>query len=889
VVIAVTPATATLEVGGTREFTAQVTNTTNTAVSWTSSGGAISGSGNTVTWTAPATAGTYSVTATSAADATKQASASVTVTPPASTVVVLDNAPIGPSGGTVTVDRDGSPLDGLRVILPQGAFAGTTSWTVTELREVRPVFPAGLTQVGPGIRIRNGQGFAEHPFIVQLPVRVGPGQVAAAMMRDPESGRLEVLPLIHRTDTSVSVLTQHLSANQMLLPASAGGLGASGGVSGAPTAGEVEVFTVAAALADLNGTLTTNFLPGRDDWEFANNGSVLTPGGYCTGATLSAIHHLYARTAQRGTLSGLYDSVSTHEYDNPRGVRLASVIQRDSRAETAAALQRQELDQYVLTSGGTLLTNATSWVEMQLTNLAVAMKAGGPQLLAIMPDIGTGHALVAYQMTWLTQSGLVGVSDPNYPGATNRAIQFQQHVITPYDGSDRQGGAPKEYTRLFHLGISALMPLGQLDGLWQAFDAGTIGDGRFPDMIAEYLDPVGTVWRPLTDTVETASDGLTFRTRCPNCPKFRPNGSNPADRALTSIWTDQGSALGQDLSDAAEGLEMTVQDGTHRYGLGQFALKFHPTEDEWVYSNFDWTRVKKVPFDLTADPEEPLPGQTVTLTVDNDELGDATMKYRWTFDGGAPEFTAFATPTLDKVMPVDPLTVRVELVDKDNHPVARKEIVVTPVEFEVTLAASPALVNRDGTSNVKVTLTPAYSGNDLAYRFLSAETQGELSPPSGTWSSNTSVQYRADRWAAGGTETVRVEVLLIENNAIKDIVGEDDVTIEVNPYHAGSYGVIEPTLNCVAPFIFIPKVVGATTYEVIADGFNHPTLGTMYTTTFSGPTGGTAVFDVQETGADFRIRMEGGGCAISDLARQAMANAMNARFAGIKVRVKASP
>jgi hypothetical protein len=76
VAVSVSPSAASLSTGGTQQFTATVTGTRNTAVTWSASGGTVSASG---LYTAPSLAGTYVVTATSAADPTKSASAVVTV------------------------------------------------------------------------------------------------------------------------------------------------------------------------------------------------------------------------------------------------------------------------------------------------------------------------------------------------------------------------------------------------------------------------------------------------------------------------------------------------------------------------------------------------------------------------------------------------------------------------------------------------------------------------------------------------------------------------------------------------------------------------------------------------------------------------------------------
>ena len=88
--VAVTPGTATLVGGQTQQFTAVVTNTNYTNVTWTvvSGGGSISVAG---VYTAPAVTAlaTVTVRATSVADATKFATATVTVNPTAAVTVAV--------------------------------------------------------------------------------------------------------------------------------------------------------------------------------------------------------------------------------------------------------------------------------------------------------------------------------------------------------------------------------------------------------------------------------------------------------------------------------------------------------------------------------------------------------------------------------------------------------------------------------------------------------------------------------------------------------------------------------------------------------------------------------------------------------------------------------
>jgi trimeric autotransporter adhesin len=78
-IVLVTPSTVTVKVGMTQTFTANVVGSSNSAVTWKvneTGGGTITSAG---LYTAPATAGTYSVTATSVSDAKASATATITV------------------------------------------------------------------------------------------------------------------------------------------------------------------------------------------------------------------------------------------------------------------------------------------------------------------------------------------------------------------------------------------------------------------------------------------------------------------------------------------------------------------------------------------------------------------------------------------------------------------------------------------------------------------------------------------------------------------------------------------------------------------------------------------------------------------------------------------
>jgi len=117
VAVSATPATATVALGKTQQFTASVTGSSNTAVTWSVAGGASNGTiAATGLYTAPTTVpnpAQATVTATSQADSTKSGSATVTITTANATgsVLVSPSAATVPDFGTqqFTASVNGSP------------------------------------------------------------------------------------------------------------------------------------------------------------------------------------------------------------------------------------------------------------------------------------------------------------------------------------------------------------------------------------------------------------------------------------------------------------------------------------------------------------------------------------------------------------------------------------------------------------------------------------------------------------------------------------------------------------------------------------------------------------------------------------------------------------
>ena len=123
IAVTVTPTSATVNSGGTQQFSAQVANTGNTSVTWTATAGTISGSG---LFTAPTVTAdkSVSVTATSVADTTKSASATVTVKAPGPALGV------NPKGMSLSATQGGSNPSQVPVSITNTG-GGTLSFTLS--------------------------------------------------------------------------------------------------------------------------------------------------------------------------------------------------------------------------------------------------------------------------------------------------------------------------------------------------------------------------------------------------------------------------------------------------------------------------------------------------------------------------------------------------------------------------------------------------------------------------------------------------------------------------------------------------------------------------------------------------------------------------------------
>lgn len=186
VILTVNPSTATLPAGSTQQFSASVTNTSNTAVIWSvdgvvggnNSSGVISSSG---LYSAPTLPGNHTVTAASSADKTKTGSAQVTVTP----VIMVA---VSPKSVTVLVNQ-------------------TQKFTAT----VKGISNTGATWSVDGAGGGNGNsGIIDSNGLYTAPPATGTHTIIATSVADgASSDSAQIIIATGTVSGPVSVLTYH--------------------------------------------------------------------------------------------------------------------------------------------------------------------------------------------------------------------------------------------------------------------------------------------------------------------------------------------------------------------------------------------------------------------------------------------------------------------------------------------------------------------------------------------------------------------------------------------------------------------------------------------------------------------------------------------------------
>lgn len=452
-----------------------------------------------------------------------------------------------------------SPVNGLSLEIPGDAYNVVPQVSISTTEIKGSDFGEGFVWVTPVVHVDNGGDFAQNYMKLTIPCNIGEDETALAFYIEPETGALEPITVAEQGPEGVTLLVRHFS--------------------------DIAVAKVSSKITKEFETVGTGFTPGVDDFSFENHGSFIAPKGHCLGQSLSAIWYYVNRKASQGSLFSRFDNFQkkdlgfntpNYQDDDTLAYRLCSVAQVSVHWDPAKyenACQRSDRDTYI--------------------NIITALHYGQPQLINIFRrdennNVG-GHAIIAYR----SEPGKIYVSDPNYPGKTNRYIEFVNGEFKPYNSGENAMDIAKGNGKVYNLfeicGFSTYFSTSEMTDLWAELDAKTVGDKLFtnntlPRITTEVKE--NGVWkeRDVTDGFKVFTDELELSHVYP--------GYSGSTYQLSLYNGKSFQMISRDF-EFDDGMTFTIPltEGISYIGISQYLMD---TPKSYSWNNFRWIKVERI-------------------------------------------------------------------------------------------------------------------------------------------------------------------------------------------------------------------------------------------------------------------------------------------------------
>lgn len=502
---------------------------------------------------------------------------------------ILSTKVVTANGGSVEVASSTSPVKGLVVTVPPGAFSAPVEVKIESSEISTHSLGVGVELAAPLIAITTAGQEADIPISVKIPVTLGIDEFPMAFNFDSRTGRMEALPVVDAGGDSITVAAKSFS-NSFLSPSIRNEMSASPDSSG--------ILVLRKKVGDLDSlNISTEFVPGRDDCQCPNWGSILEPRGIGPGLTLGVLWYFTERKTRRGepAFFGLYDNDGSFIeggavrktpalwQDDSLIIRFASLIQRTAWAGVGSWVKKNLLES---TTGGTTDTRTFRACKFALE------QTKRPQYLLVGGKNASGTDVSQALIVYKADANTLFVSDPNWPGQ-EKTISFAGGAFGAFTSGENRAeiasGRNINFTDIRFLGEEALINQATIENLWQGFRNRTIGRGSFPSMTWEVLSDSGS-WSSMSDTFTTASSGFSFAWK-----------SEPTyTESVTSVYTSNGTAIRprQSIISGQTVQTISISTGTNELGL-YVMLKDSGT------GTFQWGDFKRITVNTSFVPPVP--------------------------------------------------------------------------------------------------------------------------------------------------------------------------------------------------------------------------------------------------------------------------------------------
>jgi hypothetical protein len=414
----------------------------------------------------------------------------------------LSKGSIPSSGGTITVNKPGDPLNGLTMTVSSGAFSGTLNIVIGSSTNKNLPTANGIVPISPVVHVTGGAGYANGVITFKIPATVATNTFPVVVLYDSATKAIEPMTTIAYDGSSVTAMTGHLSPANALSPSAARVAGrvramANGGSSDSVYV-SFGVYAIPTAL--LHQDWDTHFRPGINDWEIPAYPTEPQKRGTLLGVVATELWYFNTR-ASATPLNGRFPAVRNVPLSDTVGFHWASLI--DNQVDN-------EYNSYASAAYESVNSRAVDRDTLQFDQIrasfALATLNGGVPLpvLVDLQSFNNFYYLIAYRTT----GNQIYVADPVSPGDSTRFLQLGSGGMIPYVNPRYKPGVT--YTTPIATSLAMAIPLPTLASSYVNAAAGTAGNSLFP--VAAFYSWSGQLY----DTLYVI-DSLRFWAQCATC------------------------------------------------------------------------------------------------------------------------------------------------------------------------------------------------------------------------------------------------------------------------------------------------------------------------------------------------------------------------------------
>jgi len=532
------------------------------------------------------------------------------------------------SGGTITLDQPGEPLDGMQILVDSGSYPVYANFGIAYAEILSHDLGEHFNPLTPMIKISCDGGFAAKPVKIKIPIELPQSAFAMGFFYNQETGKLEGMPIDSLNPEFIIVSTQRFP----------GGTGSELKGWGTGTMGYTNLVISSMLESDLDqqDVVTSGFTPGVDDWEFPNIGSYIAPGGQCAGQSLTAMWYYCEQklNGQKDLFHG-YDVVCnpnmpiTLWQDNPLGVRFASSIQED------CWFGNWDISAHVKSYLG-----RTNWYAFEYSILLT----GEPQLALILQNVpnGAAHAVIVYEVN--VPEGKLYLADPNFPNNRSayagdysvRTITFQNGGFLPYPSSANVDASTIMFDVIGYFAKTAYISWSKMAERWAEVQAGTIGNDRFPAYQLFIDSPDGP---PLENNKSVNKKDLNIVCQSTACMS---SISSTDHLQPFQVLDMTGNMVAEGVETNGGVASITLKPGKNM--LGFYITSWKNGKNQFV--DFKWININYSILTIDPDPMKGIVNQEYTwYGRTNGGLPD-NSKFVWNFGDNTPEITKINDSTV---------------------------------------------------------------------------------------------------------------------------------------------------------------------------------------------------------------------------------------------------